>query len=243
MSIAPQSVSHSPVTANSGAPVAPNDRSFHRISEVRRQQGVSLRSVARQLGSTTSVVREQEKASSDLRISDLMKWQKALDVPLADLLDDPGHPLSRPVMERARLVRLMKTVAAIESGTAVIEKQPMTPQRPAPKLYKQDGLIDWSKDVRTIHNQVRGMNPAPGAYTECTRGPMKIHRTVIIEESSTNVPGAVFETPKKDGFVISCGTGSLKITELQPPGKKKMDCGSFARGCRLIEDGMSVCDL
>lgn len=114
MSIAPQSVSHSPVTANSATPVNSKDPSFHRISEVRRQQGVSLRSVARQLGSTTSVVREQEKASTDLRISDLMKWQKALDVPLVDLLDDPGHPLSRPVMERARLVRLMKTVAAIE---------------------------------------------------------------------------------------------------------------------------------
>ncbi len=117
MSIAPQSVSHSSVSANPGATVSSNDRSFHRISEVRRQQGVSLRSVARQLGSTTSIVREQEKSSTDLRISDLLKWQKALDVPLADLIDDPGHPLSPPVMERARLVRLMKTVAAIEEQT------------------------------------------------------------------------------------------------------------------------------
>jgi hypothetical protein len=43
----------------------------------------------------------------------LVRWQEALEVPIADLLTDPGTPLSRPVMERARLVKLMKTARAI----------------------------------------------------------------------------------------------------------------------------------
>ncbi|MCA9215557.1 MAG: hypothetical protein KDB27_20975 [Planctomycetales bacterium] len=59
-------------------------------------------------------VRNEENAATDLRISDLMRWQRVLDVPLADLLADPGTSLSRPVMERARMVRLMKTAAAIK---------------------------------------------------------------------------------------------------------------------------------
>lgn len=59
-------------------------------------------------------LRLQEQESTDLRISDLRKWQKALDVPLTELLVEPDEPLSRPVMERARLVRIMKTVAAIQ---------------------------------------------------------------------------------------------------------------------------------
>ena len=90
------------------------DRKFHRISEVRREQGVSLRSMARQMKMDMPTIRREENGTTDLTISDLMRWQQVLDVPLADLLVDPGTSLSRPVMERARMVRLMKTAAALE---------------------------------------------------------------------------------------------------------------------------------
>lgn len=90
-----------------------DERVLHRISIVRRQQGVSLRSAARQMGTEVSRLRSQEEASSDLRLSDLYQWQRVLDVPIADLLVESTAPLSRPVMERARMVRLMKTATAI----------------------------------------------------------------------------------------------------------------------------------
>jgi len=86
---------------------------LHRLAEVREQQGVSLRSAARQLGVDVRQAREQEGETTDLRLSDLYAWQKVLCVPLAELLIDAEAPLSRPVMERARLVRIMKTVKAI----------------------------------------------------------------------------------------------------------------------------------
>ncbi|MFC1551953.1 methionyl-tRNA formyltransferase [Candidatus Latescibacterota bacterium] len=156
--------------------------------------------------------------------------------------DETAGELSARMSELGKNLTL-KTVAAIDRGTAVIEKQPMTGSRPAPKLFKGDGLIDWSNDARTIHNQIRGMNPAPGAYTECTNGPLKIHRTLVVEESSHGTPGTIGESTHKDGFIVSCGTGSLKIVELQPSGKKMMDCGSYVRGCRLLETGMNVCEL
>ena len=63
-----------------------------------------------------STVRAQEDETQDLRISDLMRWQKVLGVPLQDLLVDSETPLSRPVMERARMVRLMKTAAALKDN-------------------------------------------------------------------------------------------------------------------------------
>ena len=87
--------------------------SLHRISTVRRQQGLSLRSAARHLGLDIREVRRQECESADIRLSELFQWQQALEVPIADLLVDPGTPLSRPVLERAQLLRLMKTAAAI----------------------------------------------------------------------------------------------------------------------------------
>ncbi len=94
-----------------------NGPQMHRIRTVRLQQGVSLRSAARHTGVDVRHLRLQEQETTDLRLSDLHKWQKALDVPLTELLAEPETGLSRPIMERARLVRVMKTVAAIRERT------------------------------------------------------------------------------------------------------------------------------
>ena len=87
---------------------------LHRVHTVRMQQGVSLRTAARHTGTDIRQLRLQEQESTDLRISDLRKWQKALDVPLTELLVEPDTCLSAPVMERARMIRLMKTAGAIQ---------------------------------------------------------------------------------------------------------------------------------
>jgi transcriptional regulator with XRE-family HTH domain len=90
-----------------------NGQRLHRIRTVRLREGVSLRSAARQMGTDIRSLRLQELESTDLRLSDLHRWQKALDVPLTELVVETDEPLSRPVMDRARLIRLMKTAAAI----------------------------------------------------------------------------------------------------------------------------------
>ena len=66
-------------------------RPLHRIQAVRMQQGMSLRTAARQLGIDVRAVRAQEQASTDLRLSDLYRWQQALDVPAADLLEESSQ--------------------------------------------------------------------------------------------------------------------------------------------------------
>ena len=94
-------------------------KSLHRIAEVRQRQGVTLRNVARRLGVEMSVVRRQEQPDCDMRVSDLMKWQEVLEVPVSELLVESEGQLSGPVLERARMVKLMKTAAAIrEQATA-----------------------------------------------------------------------------------------------------------------------------
>lgn len=97
----------------SSPPCCRTSQVFHRIAEVRRQQGMSLRSVARQMGIELREARRQEAAVTDLTLSQLHRWQKVLGVPLDELLVESEAPLSRPVMERARLLRIMKTAAAI----------------------------------------------------------------------------------------------------------------------------------
>jgi hypothetical protein len=92
-------------------------RHLHRIAEVRRLQGVTLRNVSRRLGVSLAVIRRQEDPDCDLRVSDLLQWQKVLDVPIAELLVEGEGQLSGPVLQRSRMVKLMKTAAAIRERT------------------------------------------------------------------------------------------------------------------------------
>jgi transcriptional regulator with XRE-family HTH domain len=120
---------------------------LHRIREVRLQQGMSVRTAARHLGVEARFVRELESPNADLRLSDLYRWQEALDVPVAELLVEPHEPLSRPVLERARLVKLMKT------AQAMLEKAP----NPAMKRMAQMMI----EQLCEIMPELAGVGPWP----------------------------------------------------------------------------------
>lgn len=124
-------------------PAGQKANKLHRIATVRNQQGVSLRSVSRQMGRTMSTVRLQEDETQDLRLSDLRRWQKVLGVPLQDLLVDESPQLSRPVMERARMVRLMKTAAALNDAV-----EGDGPKRMATMLIQQ--LVEVMPELKEV---------------------------------------------------------------------------------------------
>lgn len=116
---------------------------MHRIREVREQQGMSLRSAARHMNVELRVLRNQEEESADLTLSDLYRWQKVLDVPVADLLEEQDSPISRPVLERARMVKIMKTAAAI------LEKAPdLATRRQATMLVEQ--LVELMPELQNV---------------------------------------------------------------------------------------------
>jgi transcriptional regulator with XRE-family HTH domain len=89
------------------------EKKLHRIAQVRRQQGLTLRTVARRMGTTVGALKVEEQ-SDDLRLSDLQRWHEALEVPLSELVEEPGLELSSCVKQRAQLLRIMKTAAAIK---------------------------------------------------------------------------------------------------------------------------------
>ena len=95
-------------------PPADSSRPLHRIADIRRQQGISLRSAARRMGASMDQVRQQEQETCDMTLSELYRWQQTLDVPIVDLLLDVDTPLANPVMTRARLLRVMKTARSIK---------------------------------------------------------------------------------------------------------------------------------
>ena len=124
----------------------PPDRSapLHRLGMVREREGISQRSVARCLGISVSDVAEQERESADIRLGDLYKWRDVLNVPLVELLVDPGNSLSPPVMIRAQLVRVMKTALSIRERA---RRVPI--QRMAQNLLEQlIGIMPELRDVQ-----------------------------------------------------------------------------------------------
>ena len=98
-------------TATGKIPLA--DRALHRLAYIRRREGISRRTIARRLQLELGDVKSQEKENADLLLSHLYEWQEVLDVPIAELLVESSDPLSKPVLKRARMVRLMKTARTI----------------------------------------------------------------------------------------------------------------------------------
>lgn len=91
-------------------------RPLHRIGAVRRQQGISLRNLSRKSTESLDELEREELAGTDLMLSRLHWWQGMLNVPISDLLIEPNAGLSPRILERAQLVCLMKTVAAIKEA-------------------------------------------------------------------------------------------------------------------------------
>lgn len=87
---------------------------IHRIAEVIKQEGVTLRTIARRLGTTLTDVRRQLDPTYDMSVSELYQWQSALSVPISELLIDAGDNLSSPVAQRTRLLKLMRTARSIQ---------------------------------------------------------------------------------------------------------------------------------
>lgn len=119
------------------------DRPLHQIGEVRRREGLSRRAVARRLGTDVRSVKIQEEQTTDMPLSQLYRWQAALGVPIAELLGDTDESLSPPVMKRAQMLRLMKTVAAIRQRAA---EAPI--RRMAQMLFEQ--ILDVMPELKDV---------------------------------------------------------------------------------------------
>ena len=91
---------------------------LHRLREIRLQEGISQRTVARRLRINLTDVGLQEHESTDIPISVLCQWQAVLDVPSVELLVEPDEQLSSPLARRAQLVRVMKTALSIMEQTS-----------------------------------------------------------------------------------------------------------------------------
>lgn len=127
---------------------------------------------------------------------------------------------------------LVETLARLEEGTIVPEKQNPAAASYAPLLKKEDGRIDWSQPAEAIHNRVRGLQPWPGAYTPFRAHTLHIWRSRVGETEGRGAPGCISSLQP---LVVCCGGGSLELVEVQVEGRKRMAAADFVNGQRLKE--------
>lgn len=133
---------------------------------------------------------------------------------------------------------VVEVVAKLEAGQAEAVEQQHTAASKAPRLAKQDGLIDWTQPAAAIKNRVRGMLPWPRAFSFWQiegRAPLRVAIDCVQtvgepEASATGVlqPGVPSEADGK--LVVGTGDGLLEIVQLQPAGKRAMAASDFLRG-------------
>ena len=99
----------------------------------------------------------------------------------------------------------------------------------APKIFKEDCLINWGKDIEDIHNHIRGLSPYPTAWTEISNKKLKIFKSIIIKEQHKKEIGEIV-SDKKEYLKIAVNSGFIQIEELQLEGKKRMIIKDFLRG-------------
>lgn len=109
----------------------------------------------------------------------------------------------------------------------------------APKIFKEDCKIDWTKDLETVRNQIRGLSPYPAAWTTLvnkTSGKQTQAKVffALHADGKSNVPGTI-ESDGKNYIKVACGNGWLQITDLQLAGKKRLKTNEFLRGFQQID--------
>ena len=105
----------------------------------------------------------------------------------------------------------------------------------APKLKKEESLIDWKMDAEIIFNKVRGLSPWPGTHTLYNGKRLAILKGEIVSGESSDRPGHI-ERITNTGIEVGTGKNRLKITELKPEGKKAMLVKSFLSGYKINRD-------
>lgn len=124
---------------------------------------------------------------------------------------------------------LVRTIREYAVGQIQPRPQPAEGVSHVPKIKKEDGRIDWSQSATAIWNRVRAFTPWPGAFTRFGNPPalLKIWQAETAQASGS--PGQILAADK-NGIVVGCGSGALRILNLQREGGKRLAAQEFLTG-------------
>lgn len=131
---------------------------------------------------------------------------------------------------------LDEALKKLASGEKIARPQEGTGSK-APILKKEDGRLDWTQPAQVLANRIRGLTLWPGAFAMLKQGGkenrIKILKARAIAGGEPGEPGVVIRIEGREGIVVKCGQNLLKVTQVQPEGKRAMSAWDFWQGAHL----------
>lgn len=127
---------------------------------------------------------------------------------------------------------LIETLQEIENGN--LKSTPQTGESNyAPLLKREHERLDWTRRAKELHDQIRGLNPWPGAFSAFRGERLKLWRSTLEQNDSvvtdSSQPGQIMEV-SGDSLLVGTGKGVLRVSEVQPSGKRPMSARDFFNG-------------
>jgi len=126
---------------------------------------------------------------------------------------------------------MVRALGGLERGLLECTPQPGEGATYAAKIDKAEAHIDFTRPAREVHNLIRGLSPFPGAWFEATAAE-KIERVKVLRAGladGSGIPGEVLD----DALTVACGSGAVRLLELQRAGKRPMGAADFLHGFSL----------
>ncbi|MGY1630363.1 methionyl-tRNA formyltransferase [Geodermatophilus sp. SYSU D01186] len=142
--------------------------------------------------------------------------------------DTAGDLLGRLARSGARL--LLATLDGIAAGTVLPEPQPAEGVSLAPRIEPADARVDWALPAHVVDRRVRGVTPAPGAWTTWRGDRLRLGPVEPLPTSLGLTPGELSVGPT--GVLVGTGRGAVRLGEVQPAGKRVLPAADWARGAR-----------
>ncbi len=131
---------------------------------------------------------------------------------------------------------LIEALALLAEGVAEEVEQDHSQATYAPKLNREMARVDWTRPASELGWHLRGLDEVPGAWSTLGGESFKLFQPVPEPRFMHGAPpGTVLEVSPADGFLVACGSGALRVGEIQAPGKKRMPVSAWVQGHRLAE--------
>ena len=131
---------------------------------------------------------------------------------------------------------IVTSLRAWERGELPAQPQPEHGVTYAAKISKDEARLDFNGDAQALSRKIRAFNPFPGAHAEVNGVIVKLWGATALEAGSDAAPGQVLAADPQLGIVVACKHGTLRLTELQKPGGKRLPAAEFLKGFPL--DGL-----
>jgi methionyl-tRNA formyltransferase len=172
----------------------------------------------------------------------IMQMEEGLDTgPMLLIERTPIGPQDTTATLHDRLAAIgaemvVKVLRKMEHDVIEAVPQPEAGVTYAAKIAKEEAALDFAQSAREVGRKIRAFNPFPGAHATVNGTVIKLWGAELLDAGSTAPAGQVLAADAQHGIVVACGSGALRLTELQKPGGKRMPAAEFIKGFAL--DGL-----